>query len=78
MNKLERRLKGESKFKKRLKNHGITEKSFDDVRKFWGRELNVFCYKTTGKPCSCPMCSPGKISEKAKYRVKHKHRKFDD
>jgi hypothetical protein len=29
-------------------------------------EYNV--YKSTGKPCSCPMCSPGKIQDKAKYK----------
>ena len=26
--------------------------------------------KSTGKPCSCPMCSPGKIEEKSKYKMK--------
>lgn len=25
-------------------------------------------FKSTGKPCSCAMCSPQKVEEKAKYR----------
>lgn len=27
-------------------------------------------YKSTGKPCSCAMCSPGKVEPKAKYNPK--------
>jgi len=60
MNKLERRTKGNFKFKKRLKNLSIH-------RKLRNRQ---YChYKTTGKPCSCAMCSPGRVEEKAKYRL---------
>lgn len=30
-------------------------------------------WKTTGKPCSCAMCSPGKINKnKNKYKIKNK------
>ena len=76
MNKLERRLKGEAKFKKRLKNNGFTKETFAKAEKR-GVKLNVYCYKTTGKPCSCAGCSPGKIDEKAKYKQKYKN-KFDE
>lgn len=27
-----------------------------------------YSYKTTNKPCSCALCSPGKVEDKAKYR----------
>jgi hypothetical protein len=76
MNKLERKLKGEAKFKKRLKNKGFTKEIFEKAEKK-GIKLNVFCYKTTGTPCSCAGCSPGKIEEKAKYKIKYKH-KFEE
>lgn len=34
-------------------------------------------YKSTGKPCSCAMCSPGKIGEKEKYKsMKKTTRKY--
>jgi hypothetical protein len=62
MNKLERRLKGKFKFKKRLANF-----------KYWvtnnPSKASLHALKTTGKPCSCWMCSPGKVEEKAKYRL---------
>ena len=45
MNKFERRLKGFYKYKKRLKNYNLT-----------AEENQIL--KTTGKPCSCFMCSP--------------------
>ncbi len=61
MNKRERWLKGNLKFKKRIKVLGLD---------FNNSPYN--CYRTTGKPCSCPMCSPGKLGEKKKYKVKHK------
>jgi hypothetical protein len=67
MNKQERKLKGYFKFKKRLKNYQITE---ERLQKYGLKGL--YCYKTTGKPCSCAMCSPGKVEEKPKYRIKHK------
>lgn len=75
MNKHERILKGQAKFKKRLKNYGITQEIFKDG---WGinsrnKLINFNCYRTTGTPCSCAGCSPGKIEEKAKYRLN----KFD-
>lgn len=62
MNKQERKLKGEAKFKKRLQNftynvgENITNASYHALR-------------STGTPCSCPICSPGKVEEKAKYRL---------
>lgn len=61
MNKRERWLKGNFKFKKRIKSLGLNLDEFSHN-----------CYRTTGKPCSCPMCSPGKLGEKKKYKVKHK------
>ncbi|CAM1341537.1 hypothetical protein [Tenacibaculum amylolyticum] len=58
MNKLERRLKGYYKYKKRLKNYSFNESK-------------AYVLKTTGKPCSCFMCSPKE--EKPKYKLsKHK------
>lgn len=47
MNKQERKLKGNFKYIKRLKN----------IRLTGGVHYHV--YKTTGTPCSCAMCSPG-------------------
>lgn len=45
MNKFERRLKGLYKFKKRLRNYNLNSNE-------------GYLLKTTGKPCSCYMCSP--------------------
>lgn len=59
MNKLERKTKGDFKYKKRLKNLGIVGDNYS--------------YKTTGKPCSCAMCSPSKVNDKAKYRIDTKN-----
>ena len=70
MNKLERRLKDEFKYQKRLKNHKIdkmTQKDGSGITKL-GIKVNFNCYRTTGTPCSCASCSPGKVSEKAKYK----------
>lgn len=70
MNKLERRLKGETKYLKRLKDHKIdkiTSKDGSGITKR-GVKVNFNCYRTTGTPCSCANCSPGKVSEKAKYK----------
>jgi hypothetical protein len=80
MNKQERKLKGQAKFKKRLKNYGIIQDIFDNG---WGNNprnklINFNCYRTTGKPCSCIMCSPGKIEEKAKYRFNKFDKKLTD
>jgi len=73
VDKQERKLKGIYKFKKRLQNYGY---KIEDVLK---QGYNLFCFKTTGKPCSCPCCSPGKIEEKAKYRYnKFNKNKFDE
>lgn len=60
MNKQERKRKGIAKFKKRLRNSNRCSKP---------RNRQDYVYKTTGTPCSCPMCSPGKLEEKAKYRL---------
>ncbi len=57
MNKYERRLKGFYKYKKRLRNYS-------------SRGANYYILKTTGKPCSCYMCSPKKNEDKAKYQEK--------
>jgi hypothetical protein len=62
MNKLERRLKGKFKFKKRLAIYQNSSEIVLNLSKF-------HVLKTTGKPCSCWMCSPGKFEEKAKYRL---------
>lgn len=72
MNKRERRLKGYFKFKKRLKNYGVTEEMLQsDI-------FNGFnCYRTTGKPCSCAGCSPGKVGEKPKHKIKHKNKIYE-
>lgn len=56
MNKFERRLKGYYKYQKRLKNYGL-------------QGVNHYVLKSTGKPCSCEMCSPGKVEDKAKYQI---------
>ncbi len=65
MNKLERRLKGFYKYKKRLKNYDRSDS---------------YVLKTTGKPCSCYLCSPK--DEKPKYQPSknkaHHSIKFDD
>jgi len=55
-NKKERQLKGYYKFKKRLQNYGLSVH-------------NGYKLKNTCKPCSCAMCSPGRVEEKAKYRL---------
>lgn len=68
MNKLERRLKGKYKFKKRLANYQHTILNPKGAR--------YHALRTTGKPCSCWMCSPGKVEEKAKYRL-NKFNKLD-
>jgi len=60
MNKLERRTKGYYKYIKRLK-------QWYNCSKIQNRQN--YKLKTTGKPCSCPLCSPGKVEEKAKYRL---------
>ena len=57
MNKFERRLKGELKRKQRAVHYPG-----------W---INNFVLRDTGKPCSCMMCSPGKVlcnGEKKKER----------
>lgn len=72
MNKLERKLKGEAKFKKRLKNIGYTPEVLARLKR-QGVKMKLYCFKSTGKPCSCMSCSPSKVEEKAKYRLN----KFD-
>jgi hypothetical protein len=81
MNKQERKLKGQAKFNKRLKNYGITQEVFINGTSYTNRgvQVNFNCYRTTGKPCSCAGCSPGKVEEKAKYRLnKFNKNKMDE
>lgn len=58
MNKQERKLKGFYKFKKRLANHSLMNSMTNPESKG-----NIHAFKTTGKPCSCVMCSPAKTGE---------------
>ncbi len=73
MNKLERKLKSKAKFKKRLKNYGISENEiYKNPRAHSG-------LRTSGKPCSCNICSPNKRGDvKMKYRIKHKNNIDED
>ena len=72
MDKQERKLKGQAKFKKRFKNFCYNVGG--DLR---DRTINVL--KSTGTPCSCAMCSPGKVEEKEKYRLnKFNKNKLDE
>ena len=71
-NKGERILKQKAVFKKRLRNHNIDSNILengwgDNTRK--GGRVNFNCFRSTGKPCSCAICSPGKTGDKAKYRL---------
>ena len=50
MNKYEQRVKGKIKYLRRLKNYRL-------------QGTNTHILKTTGKPCSCVMCSPAKTGE---------------
>lgn len=61
MNKQERKLKGVAKFKKRLANLKLT----NVVGKFYP-------FKTSGKPCSCYLCSTHKYKHNG---VKKQERK---
>jgi hypothetical protein len=77
-NKGSRALKQKSVFKKRLKNHGISDLMLEQGFTFLeskAKNTNFNCYRSTGKPCSCASCSPGKVEEKAKYRL-NKFKKF--
>lgn len=51
------------KFKKRLDQLGLKKE-----------DGNLFCYKSTGKPCSCYMCSYRKFDR----NIKHKNKLFED
>lgn len=74
-NKGERLQKQKTVFKRRLKNYRIDNELI--IAGFGiKKKINFNCYRTTGKPCSCPNCSPGKIEEKSKYRL-NKFRKED-
>ena len=68
MNKQIRKEIGVIKYKKRLANNGITDLVRQKIIDRGGK-ANFYCYKTTGKPCSCVSCSPGKEMDKAKYRL---------
>jgi hypothetical protein len=61
MDKGRRNELGKLKFKKRLKNYRLKE-----------GDGKFNCFRTTGKPCSCSMCSPKE--EKDKYKVKYKQK----
>jgi len=67
MNKQIRKEIGVKKYKERLSNNGITDVVVQQIIDR-GAKANFYAYKTTGKPCSCVDCSPGKVEEKAKYR----------
>lgn len=60
-NKLERKIKGFFKFKKRLLNYGLKQE----------KPTEYYIFKTTGKPCSCYMCSGLKHSRKQKHKLKN-------
>lgn len=62
MNKQERKLKGQAKFKKRLKNYGFT---LEDVNK---PNYNLFSFKTSGRPCSCGICKGEKFNRNKKHK----------
>ena len=64
MNKFERRLKGYYKFKKRLKNYRVGSKEMINVD---SPAIN-YALKTTGKPCSCYLCSGKKYNRKIKHK----------
>ena len=49
------------KYKKRLKNFGLKENEPNS---------NYYCLKSTGKPCSCFMCSPYKFDRNEKHKNK--------
>ncbi len=75
-NKGTRLQKKKTLLKKRLTNHKI--KHINGVL-LSGEEYFKSMYHSlsnTGTPCSCHMCSPGKVEEKAKYRL-NKFRKED-
>jgi len=65
MNKEERNRRKKLLYKRRLKLNGLCEND-----EFRGIPINHNAYRTTGKPCSCASCSPGKVEEKAKYQDK--------
>jgi hypothetical protein len=48
------------KYKKRLKNLSLNDDS----------NGKYYCFKTTGKPCSCFMCSPYKFDRNEKHKNK--------
>lgn len=62
-NKGERNRKTKIKFKRRLRNMGILEKSGQPTEE-------QYCYKSQGKPCSCPICSGEKYNRKTKHKKK--------
>lgn len=66
MNKQERKLKGLSKFKKRLANYGLT----NQVGKFYS-------FKSHGKPCSCFICSTNKYKHNGTKKKELKEYSFE-
>lgn len=71
MNKQERKLKGYYKFKKRLANHNLMKSMTNPDNRG-----NVNAFRTTGKPCSCDLCSPAK-SGQIKASDQRKRNKLD-
>lgn len=59
MNKLLRNIQKQLKFKKRI----------IKLRLIITETTNYNCYRTTGKPCSCSVCSPNKYSRKIKLKI---------
>lgn len=73
MNKSRRQELKKLKFKRRLKLYGYKIGDKD----IYGREINLNCYKTTGKPCSCDLCSPYKYNrnkEKLNFKFELKNK----
>lgn len=64
MNKLERKLKQNAKYKKRLKNYNLDANG----------SFNV--YKSHGKPCSCYVCSTNKYKHNGDKKKELKELKF--
>lgn len=53
------------KYKKRLRNYGLTNDSG-----------NFYAFRSHGKPCSCAMCSPGKVLTNGERKKEYKEIQF--
>jgi hypothetical protein len=69
MNKRERFLKGKYKQISRIKKHCINLNGDLPIK-------YIYRLKTTGTPCSCAMCSPGKIVAKGTKKREYKELQF--